>query len=153
MKSGLIIGVVVLVVLVAGFFLFGQSDDVPEVEVSESKTIEISIMDYSFNLGELTINVGDTVIWTNKDSVKHTVTSDSGDELGSELLLKDKSYSHTFNSKGELESLIKNILPTYMVIGSDWKDKEVIGQDYTQELRFFDRIKDYSTTDVLKGVK
>jgi len=58
-----------------------------------------------------------------------------------------------FNSKGELESLIKNILPTYMVIGSDWKDKEVIGQDYTQELRFFDRIKDYSTTNVLKGVK
>ena len=122
MKSGLIIGVVVLVVLVAGFFLFGQSDDkldsnvpdvsntlednvpepeVPGVEVSESKTIEISIMDYSFNPGELTINVGDTVIWTNKDSVKHTVTSDSGDELGSELLLKDKSYSHTFNSKGE----------------------------------------------------
>ena len=122
MKSGLIIGVVVLVVLVAGFFLFGQSDDkldsnvpdvsntlednvpelkVPDVEVSESKTIEISIMDYSFNPGELTINVGDTVIWTNKDFVKHTVTSDSGDELGSELLSKDKSYSHTFNSKGE----------------------------------------------------
>ena len=122
MKRGLVIGVVVLVVLVAGFFLFGQSDDkldsnvpdvsntlednvpepeVPGVEVSESKTIEISIMDYSFNLGELTINVGDTVIWTNKDSVKHTVTSDSGDELGSELLSKDKSYSHTFNSKGE----------------------------------------------------
>jgi len=122
MKRGLVIGVVVLVVLVAGFFLFGQSDDkldsnvpdvsntlednvpepeVPGVEVSESKTIEISIMDYSFNLAELTINVGDTVIWTNKDSVKHTVTSDSGDELGSELLSKDKSYSHTFNSKGE----------------------------------------------------
>ena len=122
MKRGLVIGVVVLVVLVAGFFLFGQSDDkldsnvpnvsntlednvpeleVPEVEVSESKTIEISIMDYSFKIAELTINVGDTVIWTNKDSVKHTVTSDSGDELGSELLSKDKSYSHTFNSKGE----------------------------------------------------
>ena len=58
-----------------------------------------------------------------------------------------------FNSKRELENLIKEILPAYMVIGSDWRDKEVVGEAYTQELCFFDRIEDYSTTNILKGIK
>ena len=37
-----------------------------------------------------------------------------------------------------------------MVIGSDWKDKTVIGQQYVGKLLFFDRIMDYSTTDIIK---
>jgi len=37
-----------------------------------------------------------------------------------------------------------------MVIGSDWKNKPVIGQTYTKKLLFFDRIGNYSTTEILK---
>ncbi len=67
---------------------------------SESETHNIEIVDFSFNPLTLTINQGDTIVWTNRDSAKHTVTSNSGSELGSELLGKDESYSHTFNTKG-----------------------------------------------------
>ena len=56
-----------------------------------------------------------------------------------------------FNSKMELESWVKAVSPTYMVIGSDWRDKEVVGEGYTQKLCFFDRIGEYSTTNILEN--
>ena len=46
------------------------------------------------------INVGDTVIWTNRDTVAHSVMSDSGSELQSPVLQTGDSYSHTFNVAG-----------------------------------------------------
>ena len=55
-----------------------------------------------------------------------------------------------FESTKELENLIKSTKPDIMVIGSDWKDRTVIGQQYTTKLLFFDRIGNYSTTDILK---
>ena len=36
------------------------------------------------------------------------------------------------------------------MVGSDWKGKEVVGSDYAKEVRFFDRIGDYSTTNIIK---
>ena len=35
---------------------------------------------------------------------------------------------HIFNSKEELEDLIKTINPDIMIVGSDWKGKEVVGR-------------------------
>jgi rfaE bifunctional protein nucleotidyltransferase chain/domain len=55
-----------------------------------------------------------------------------------------------FHSKEELEDRIETILPDIMVIGSDWKGKEVVGEQYTNELIFFDRIGEYSTTKILE---
>ncbi len=70
---------------------------------SQPKTYNIEIRNFVFSPSALTINKGDKVTWTNMDSVMHTVTSDSGSELDSELLSKGESYSHTFDSKGTFE--------------------------------------------------
>jgi hypothetical protein len=35
-------------------------------------------------------------------------------------------------------------------VGSDWKGKEIVGGQYAKEIVYFDRIGDYSTTDILK---
>jgi D-beta-D-heptose 7-phosphate kinase/D-beta-D-heptose 1-phosphate adenosyltransferase len=56
-----------------------------------------------------------------------------------------------FDSSRELERTIKWIQPHAMVIGSDWKDKEVIGSAFAQKLIFFDRVGDYSTTKILES--
>ena len=56
-----------------------------------------------------------------------------------------------FESTEGLENLVKKISPDAMVIGSDWRGKSVIGQEYTKELIFFDRIGSYSTTNILKN--
>lgn len=59
---------------------------------------------------------------------------------------------HIFNSKEELEDLIKTINPDIMIVGSDWKGKEVVGGQYAKEVRFFDRVGEYSTTRTLQGL-
>ena len=55
----------------------------------------------------------------------------------------------SFDNSHQLETLISVITPDIMVIGSDWKNKKVIGQDFTNKLVFFDRIGNYSTTNIL----
>ena len=55
-----------------------------------------------------------------------------------------------FNDREDLESLIKMSEPDIMVIGSDWKGKTVIGEEYAKELKFFNRIDRYSTTEILE---
>ena len=59
----------------------------------------------------------------------------------------------TYNSEQELEDHIKNIEPDVLVIGSDWKGKRVVGSSFAKELRFFERIGNYSTTNILNGEK
>ena len=55
-----------------------------------------------------------------------------------------------FNDREDLESLVKMSEPDIMVIGSDWKGKTVVGEQYTKNLVFFDRIEGYSTTNILE---
>ncbi len=38
----------------------------------------VAIQDFSFQPASLTVSVGSTVTWTNKDNVGHTVTADDG---------------------------------------------------------------------------
>jgi rfaE bifunctional protein nucleotidyltransferase chain/domain len=58
-----------------------------------------------------------------------------------------------FNTPNELSGLIEAMTPDIMVIGSDWRGKKVVGEAHTKELKFFDRIGDYSTTNILKGIR
>lgn len=68
---------------------------------SQPKTIEISISGFDFSPSTIIINVGDTVKWTNKDSMQHTVTSYTGNELDSPGFYRNGVYSHTFMVAGE----------------------------------------------------
>jgi D-beta-D-heptose 7-phosphate kinase/D-beta-D-heptose 1-phosphate adenosyltransferase len=56
-----------------------------------------------------------------------------------------------FSSDEELEEQIKSYQPNYMVIGSDYKDKKVIGSEFVKNLIFFDRIENFSTTNIING--
>ncbi len=70
------------------------------------------------------------------------------------LMLKAIRYVdvvHIFDTKEGLEQLLESIQPDIMVIGSDWKGKEVVGSQYAKSIRFFDRIGGYSTTKTIQG--
>ena len=58
---------------------------------------------------------------------------------------------HIFDTRQELESLLDSLRPDTMVVGSDWKGKEVVGSQYAKSVKFFDRIGDYSTTKTIQG--
>ena len=55
----------------------------------------------------------------------------------------------SFNSTEDLSNTVKWYKPDIMVIGSDWRDKEVIGEMFADKLVFFDRVGNYSTSQIL----
>lgn len=64
---------------------------------SESMTGEVSIQNFAFNPQSVTISPGDTVKWTNFDSVPHTI---DGTDFASDALQNGDSFSHTFTETG-----------------------------------------------------
>lgn len=56
-----------------------------------------------------------------------------------------------FTTDEELRNEIKNWNPDIMVIGSDYKNKYIVGSDLVSEIIFFKRIDGYSTTNILNN--
>jgi plastocyanin len=77
-----------------------QASPTPSTPSSSPQNYNIEIKSFAFSPSTLTIHKGDTVTWTNYDSMGHTVTSNSGNELNSGTLSNTQTYSHTFNTVG-----------------------------------------------------
>lgn len=60
----------------------------------------VTIQSFSFQPNNLTVPMGTTVIWTNQDSVEHTVTADNGAFDSNNIMPNGGQYSHTFNQSG-----------------------------------------------------
>lgn len=56
-----------------------------------------------------------------------------------------------FGSKQELIKLVEVVKPDILVKGSDWKGKEIVGSQHAREVKYFERIGDYSTTKILEN--
>ena len=67
-------------------------------------------------------------------------------------MLKPVNQVELFSTNEELENLIKGFNPDIMVVGSDYKNKRVIGSEYAKQLLFFDRIDEYSSTKIIQGI-
>lgn len=61
--------------------------------------IEVKIDNFKFGPEVLTIPVGATVIWTNRDDIPHTVVSTDG-IFKSKVLDTDEKFSFTFTKAG-----------------------------------------------------
>lgn len=57
-----------------------------------------------------------------------------------------------FSSDEDLDSLVMKIRPYHMVVGSDYKNKTVIGSRWARQLHFFDKINEYSTTNTIQRI-
>ncbi len=65
-------------------------------------TVQVTLSGFAFSPATVTVPVGSTVIWTNKDSTTHTVTSDGGVFASGNLAVGD-TFSHTFNQAGTFQ--------------------------------------------------
>ena len=54
-----------------------------------------------------------------------------------------------FDSSELLEELIKTYQPDIFVIGSDYKNKPIIGEKYATSIVYFNRMDEFSTTKIL----
>ena len=112
----------------------------------------IQLLNYAKSLGD-TLTVGidsDRRVQEKKGSTRPV--NSVGDRAYMLQNLKAVDYIVIFDSDKELERCIKTVKPDIMVVGSDWKDKSVIGSMYSAELRFFDRIKEYATTKTIQDI-
>jgi D-beta-D-heptose 7-phosphate kinase/D-beta-D-heptose 1-phosphate adenosyltransferase len=55
-----------------------------------------------------------------------------------------------FDSDIELAQTVKILRPDIMIVGSDYKDKTVIGSEYAKQLRFYNRTTPFSSTQILE---
>jgi plastocyanin len=121
MKKNIIIALVVLgiLIMVGGIYFFVSQYPAPNnnnnnqppannppasgntgTGTPSASTHNITISGFAFSPSTLTIKVGDGVVWTNGDSVSHTITSDTGTELASPTFGRGQTYSHTFSTAG-----------------------------------------------------
>ena len=65
--------------------------------------------------------------------------------------IKFIDHVEIFDSEEDLERKIFYFNPDVMIVGSDYKEKKVVGSQHATELIYFDRIKGYSTTRILEN--
>jgi rfaE bifunctional protein nucleotidyltransferase chain/domain len=112
----------------------------------------IEMFRYAKSLGdELVVGIdSDEKVKKDKGKNKPIVTLQDRMFMLQSIKYIDKVIS--FDSKEGLHNTIKWYQPDIMVIGSDWKGKEVIGEMFAGKLVFFDRVGDYSTTKLSKYI-
>jgi plastocyanin len=62
-------------------------------------TMEVKIDNFSFGPTTITVAVGTTVTWTNRDDIPHTVVSTDG-VFKSKVMDTDEKFSFTFSNAG-----------------------------------------------------
>lgn len=66
--------------------------------------------------------------------------------------LKCVDRVETFDTDQQLIDLIKGFKPDVMVKGSDYQGQPIIGAEYCKEIKFYDRFKNYSTTNKIQDI-
>ena len=66
--------------------------------------------------------------------------------------LKSVDRVETFDTDQELIDLIKGFEPDVMIKGSDYRGKPIIGAEYCKEIKFYDRLGNYSTTNKIQNI-
>jgi plastocyanin len=115
MKKTLFIGLLVIAVLLSGCTTTTTTQPAPgqtpqtttpaptqTPEPSTPAPVSVAIKSSTFTPDIVEISKGTTVVWTNDDGFKHTVTSISG-AFDSGNIDPGKTYSYTFNEAGPFE--------------------------------------------------
>jgi plastocyanin len=99
-RSVFIAGLVAALVLGIGVFGTGRKGSVTSAQEKMS-TMEVKIDNFSFGPADVTVPVGTTVTWTNRDDIPHTVVStDDSKTFKSKVLDTDEKFSFTFSKVG-----------------------------------------------------
>ena len=112
----------------------------------------IEMFEYAKSLGDVLIVGIDSDERVKKDKGEGRPINNLDDRA---IVLQSIKYIDRvveFDSTNELRNLIKDIRPDIMVIGSDWKGKKVVGEEYAGKVDFFNRIEGYSTTDIIEKI-
>lgn len=106
MNNKIMVALVLIIVVIGGFFYFSKKQSQPSQQPTSQQPenkVEantITIENFSFNPGTLTIKQGTKITWTNKDSAPHKIKSETFNSL--DLNQGDK-FEFTFDKKGSFD--------------------------------------------------
>lgn len=109
----------------------------------------IELLTYAKSLGDYLLVALDSDSRIKKHKGTNRPINDLNFRKTMMVSLKPVNRVVSFDTDDELSSIIKSYKPDIMLVGSDWKDKPVIGSKYANKLLFFDRIGEYSTTAII----
>jgi plastocyanin len=99
MKNNMWIAGVATPVMIAMLLLFAGSASVTANAQPPAANAEVKIDNFVFGPETLTVPVGATVTWTNKDDIPHTTVSTDG-VFKSKVMDTDEKFSYTFTKAG-----------------------------------------------------
>jgi len=112
----------------------------------------IKLLEYASGMGSLVVGIdSDKRVKELKGQDRPFNTAEDRKEML--LALKYVDSVKIFDSREEMIEMIKEWDPHYMVVGDDYKDKEVIGSEWAKQLIFYTKVKGHSTTKILNYVK
>jgi amicyanin len=110
-KTGVLIAVIVIILLIAGGVYLSNRNSTPTETTGQQNpssnnptgenTEKVQIKSFAFSPEMLTIKAGTTVEWINLDSAPHTLVGNNGMEINSPQLAKGQTYTVTFTNLGE----------------------------------------------------
>ena len=101
MRRVLSIGVLAAALVIGFIWVIDGHRQLTVTAQEKASTTEVQIDNFSFGPAILTVPVGTTVTWTNRDDIPHTVVStDDTKTFKSKVLDTDEKFSVTFSKAG-----------------------------------------------------
>jgi plastocyanin len=72
-----------------------------QFSAARASETQVSIDNFTFAPASITVKIGDTVTWTNRDDIPHTIVS--AGKFRSKALDTDNSFSFTFTAAGDYQ--------------------------------------------------
>ncbi len=79
------------------------AEGTPVVGAPDAGTVMVDIQNFAYTPDPVTIPVGGTITWTNRDPEPHTATARDREVLQSGTLKQDERYTETFEAAGTYE--------------------------------------------------
>ena len=99
MRRSVVVAVLFLAMAMGIAGLVGEVRSFTASAQQKPEAVEVKIDNFSFGPAELTVAVGTTVTWTNRDDIPHTVVS-TDKVFKSKVLDTDEKFSYTFTQAG-----------------------------------------------------
>lgn len=112
----------------------------------------IKLLEYCKSLGDLLIIGIDSDMRISKNKGHNRPIHSAQDRRTILSAIKYVDQVQIFDSDKELSDLVKLVSPSTMVVGSDWKNKKVIGSEFAGELKFFDRLENYASSKIIQNI-
>jgi plastocyanin len=86
-------------VIIAVLLLLAGSPAVTAADQAPAAKVDVKVDNFSFVPQTVTVPVGTTITWTNRDDIPHTAASTTG-VFKSKVLDTDEKFSYTFTKAG-----------------------------------------------------